>query len=199
MRGDPWRGPWPLRARRVPRRATDWVEAAAACVLVGVGLAATAVALVMGLRVCADGFKQAQAESARTRITAVLLDDVTVTGEGRGDGPATLVSVSVPVHWTGGGGIEHTGVAQVHGPLRAGDRVTVWVDPGGHLVGSPVTADEVVLIAIVSGGLFLIAAFTLLAATWCAVQRWTLARNCAGWEREWESIEPLWSGRQRWP
>lgn len=197
MRGDPWRGPRPLRARRVPRRATDWVEAAAACVLVGVGLAATAVALVMGLRVCADGFKQAQAESARTRITAVLLDDVTVAVEGREDGPATLVSV--PVHWKGRGGVEHTGVAQVHGPLRAGDRVTVWVDPDGHLVGSPVTADDVVLIAIVSVGLFLIAAFTLLAATWCAVQRWTLARNCAGWEREWESIEPLWSGRQRWP
>ncbi|MDT7568081.1 MAG: hypothetical protein QOG76_6705, partial [Pseudonocardiales bacterium] len=152
MRGDPWRGPWPLRARRVPRRATDWVEAAAACVLVGVGLAATAVALVMGLRVCADGLKQAQAESARTRITAVLLDDVTVAVEGREDGPATLVSVLV--HWKGRGGVEHTGVAQVHGPLRAGDRVTVWVDPDGHVVGSPVTADDVVLIAIVSVGLF---------------------------------------------
>jgi hypothetical protein len=45
---------------------------------------------------------------------------------GREDGPATRVPV--PVHWKDCGGVEHTGVAQVHGPLRAGD-------PGAKLRG----------------------------------------------------------------
>jgi hypothetical protein len=181
----------------MPRRATDWVEATAACVLVVLGLVAVVGAVVMGVRVAADGLGRAHVESSRTQINAVVLEDVAVAVESRQDGRAMLTGA--PVRWRGGDGVERIGVARVRGPLQAGDHVTAWVAQGGQLVGAPLTADEAVLTAILAGGLFLIAVLAVLAATWCGIKRWTLVRNCAGWKREWESIEPLWSGRQRWP
>ncbi|MDT7753863.1 MAG: hypothetical protein QOD96_7525 [Pseudonocardiales bacterium] len=181
----------------MPRRATDWVEATAACVLVVLGLVAVVGAVVMGVRVAADGLGRAHVESSRTQINAVVLVDVDVVVESREDVRAMLTGA--PVRWRGGDGVERTGVARVRGPLQAGDHITAWVGQGGQLVGAPVTADEAVFIAIVAGGLFLIAVLAVLAATWCGIKRWILVRNCAGWKREWESIEPLWSGRQRWP
>ncbi|MDT7685811.1 MAG: hypothetical protein QOG57_6121, partial [Pseudonocardiales bacterium] len=99
----------------MPRRATDWVEATAACVLVVLGLVAVVGAVVMGVRVAADGLGRAHVESSRTQINAVVLEDVDVAVESREDVRAMLTGA--PVRGRGGDGVERTGVARVRGPL----------------------------------------------------------------------------------
>jgi len=35
----------------------------------------------------------------------------------------------------------------------------------------------------------------LLVFAWMGVRAMVLSRNCAAWEREWQLVEPQWSGR----
>ncbi|HTF55577.1 MAG TPA: hypothetical protein VK735_49715 [Pseudonocardia sp.] len=185
------------RRRGLPRRAEDWVQGLVACTLIAMALFASGVAMVIGARVHSDLHRRAHVESFRTQVPAVLLVDVQVAHTPGVHGPESLVMA--PVRWTGADGVERSGEVRVPGPRQVGDSVPVWIDPGGTLVGRPVTPDEAVSSAVVLAGMFLIPAFGLLVATWCAVRRWALGRCCARWEREWACVEPVWSGRQRWP
>jgi hypothetical protein len=178
----------------LPRRPTDWIESAVLCALVAASLVAALAALQVGLRAHADALRQVQLERARTPITVELAQDVTVAVEARDTAAGTLIGA--PVHWRGGDGVEHTGLARVRGPLKAGDRVVAWVDPTGNLVDPPLTGDTAAMIAIVTTGLILIAIFAVAAAVWSVVQRLVLAANRLRWKREWAAVEPLWSGRQ---
>jgi hypothetical protein len=183
--------------RGLPRRAEDWLEVVAASTLVGMALFASGVAMVIGARVHSDVHRRAHVESVRTQTVAVLVVDVEVAHTPGVGGPGALAMA--PVRWLGADGAEHGGEVRVPGPRRAGDPVPVWLDSDGRLTGPPITSDEAVPSAVVIAGMFLIPALGLLVAMWCAVRRWTLARCCARWEREWACVEPFWSGRQRWP
>jgi hypothetical protein len=180
-----------LGHRSLPRRATDWIESAALCVLIAASLVAAVAAVQVGLLARADVLRQARLEPTRTPITVQLAQDATVAVE---DGDAA--PIGAPVHWRDRGGVERTGVVQVRGPLKAGDQVVAWVDPTGNLVAPPVTGDEAAMIAIVTTGLSLIAVFVVASAAWSVLRRLVLAVNRVRWKREWAAVEPLWSGRQ---
>ena len=97
---------------------------------------------------------------------------------------------------TDSGGQVHEADVAVIRPSSAGTTVPVWVDRAGRLAPAvPGAHDAVVVGAKVGLG----AAFTgglLLVLAWLAVEDFVDQRNGAAWAREWEKVEPLWSGRR---
>lgn len=85
----------------------------------------------------------------------------------------------------------------IHVPPRTPERraVTIWVDDAGVPARPPGSAADRALTSM-SGGM---AAAGVIGVTGAAVvllvQRRTEGHRLAAWEREWEQVEPVWSGR----
>ncbi|MFJ3974118.1 hypothetical protein [Streptomyces sp. NPDC090021] len=80
---------------------------------------------------------------------------------------------------------------------RSGDTVRLWVDDLGNAATAPPGTPDIALDAIglgtgVAGAVVLAAGLAL-----SARRRIVDARSAQAWEREWESVEPRWSGRLR--
>ncbi|WP_420078727.1 hypothetical protein ACN6AT_05575 [Streptomyces sp. JL4002] len=80
---------------------------------------------------------------------------------------------------------------------RSGDTVRLWVDDAGQAASAPPGTPDIALNAIglgtgAAGAVALAAGVALYAR-----QRIVDARSARAWEREWESVEPRWSGRLR--
>jgi hypothetical protein len=181
-------------ARRIPRRATDWLEDAAAWVLISLGLLGAALSMMVGLQVHGSLLERAQLESsARTPVRAVLLQDAPVIpdADDQENGPL----VQVPVRWVDTDGTERVDEATVSGLPRAGDTVQLWADREHHLVPPPTNADDATAAGVVATGLSLFMSVALLLVTWCGVRHYAFTRNRARWERQWAEVEPRWSGR----
>ncbi|GAA4677719.1 hypothetical protein GCM10023215_08130 [Pseudonocardia yuanmonensis] len=174
------------RGRRLPRRRSDRVADLTAWAVCAAVLLVLGVSVVVGLRVH-DGLSERVTAEARdrTRITAVLTEDVPVLPEGGNHVPAD-------VRWTDRDGVEHVGRTEVTGPKQAGDPVVAWVTTDGRLVRSPLTTTEAFFVtaATVAGvllvGEFVVAALGHLA--FLGVGR----MHAAEWEREWADVEPRW-------
>jgi hypothetical protein len=180
------------RRRRLPSRATDWVEGTAAWLMFALGLIGAGAALEVGTTVHATAMAQVRVESAqRTPITVTLVNDVDYPVHAGEPAP----SVSTPVRWTSRNGAEHTALMPLRGPIDAGTTVPAWTDRHDHLVTAPVTAAEALFLALVWTMFVLAAVSAALWSAWGGVTRWTLARNRVRWAQEWAGVEPLWSGR----
>lgn len=87
----------------------------------------------------------------------------------------------------------------IHVPPRTpeGRAVTIWVDDAGSPARPPGSAADRALNSM-SGG---VAAAGVTGVTGAAVvllvRRRTEGHRLAAWEREWEQVEPVWSGRPR--
>ncbi|MCX4985011.1 hypothetical protein [Streptomyces sp. NBC_00572] len=85
----------------------------------------------------------------------------------------------------------------IHVPTRTpeGRAVTIWVDDAGSPARPPGSAADRALTSM-SGG---VAAAGVTGVTGAAlvllVRRRTEGHRLAAWEREWEQVEPVWSGR----
>ncbi|GAA2865032.1 hypothetical protein GCM10010472_22950 [Pseudonocardia halophobica] len=174
------------RARRLPRRRSDRVADLAAwtvCVAVLVVLGA---AVVIGLRVH-DGLSERVTAEARdrTRITAVLAEDVPVLPEGGGRIPAD-------VRWTGPDGVERVGRVEVHGPKQAGDPVAAWVTTDGRVVRAPLTTTEAFFVTFATAGTVLLVGEFVVAALGHLAFLGVGRLHAAEWEREWAEVEPRW-------
>ena len=183
-----------ISTRRIPRRGTDWLEDAAAWVLISLGLIGAALSIIAGMQVHGSLLERAQLESsARTPVRAVLLQDAPVipSADDQENGPM----VQVPVRWVDTDGTERVDEATVSGLPRAGDTVRLWADRDHHLVPPPTNADDAAAAGVVAAGISLFLSVALLLVLWCGVRHYAFTRNRARWEREWAEVEPRWSGR----
>jgi hypothetical protein len=183
-----------ISTRRIPRRGTDWLEDAAAWVLISLGLIGAALSIIAGMQVHGNLLERAQLESsARTPVRAVLLQDAPVipSADDQENGPM----VQVPVRWVDTDGTERVDEATVSGLPRAGDTVRLWADRDHHLVPPPTNADDAAAAGVVAAGISLFLSVALLLVLWCGVRHYAFTRNRARWEREWAEVEPRWSGR----
>lgn len=179
-----------------PKRGTDRIEDAAACLLAVVCVAGLIIIWAYAGQVHAGQLQRARQESiSRTPVAAVLMQDVrpSVLAGRSGEGPIR----GTPVRWTGTDGLERVGVAVAPEQSKAGQTVTLWVDREQRIVHPPTTAQEATVVTVQVAGLLLFSLAVAVTIVWAGVLRWALARNCLGWEREWTEVEPVWSGRAR--
>ena len=186
------RGPkvWLWRWRRNPlRRRADVVEG---WVVLGVGLLTVLAGALAGLTAARwmahglaherTGWRPAVAHVVATAREASPARKDRSTGE----------RVWTEVRWTAPDGSARTGRVLVVPGSRAGTPVTVWTDRRGHLVGSPVTADQAALRSALVGGLAG-AGTALVPFTGGLLLRARLERRrLAAWGAEWARLGPQW-------
>lgn len=191
MRSDPRPDPQrPHPQERLPRRGTDRVEHIAAWLVGAAALVLLVVAVVSGVAVHGAEAEQALFETAtRTRVTAVLLEDVQVVPGEHGASRTARAMAG----WTDPDGTASTGQVTVRSTVRAGDKVEIWIDPAGQIAAPPARPAN----AVVAGGMavlgVLLAGGTALATGWYVLRCVTGACNCRRWEREWAQVGPVWS------
>ncbi|MEU8677759.1 hypothetical protein [Streptomyces sp. NPDC048560] len=99
-----------------------------------------------------------------------------------------------PAVWEYPDGVRRSGTIQVPPRTPEGRVMTIWVDGAGSPARVPGSVGE----RAFAGGA---AAAGVVGASGVAVLalagRRTQARSLAAWEREWEQVEPVWSGRLR--
>jgi len=103
----------------------------------------------------------------------------------------------VPARYTAPDGTERRVDAPVLGPLPAGTTVSIWVDRYGAITSPPARSADTVASAAVSGGGVLAGGGVVIGGIWMGVRAGLLRLNTARWAREWEQVEPQWSGRTR--
>jgi hypothetical protein len=133
----------------------------------------------------AGALERVRAETAeRTPARAVLAEPATRLGPQQ-----------VRATWTGPDGVAVTGQVPVRDQRPAGAEVSVWLDARGHITSPPMDQGAAAVVGWIRGVLVALCGWSLLALAWTGVRRAVAARNAAAWQRDWERIEPLWSGR----
>lgn len=173
----------PVRSAR--RRATDRVEDAVAWLLTALALITTLAAFAVGQSGYGQAMDRVRAETAdRTMVRAVLVDQATAFGPQQ-----------VGARWPGPGGVVVTGQVRVRERRPAGAEVLVWFDGEGRVADAPMQPSAAVAAGWIRGVLAALSGWSLLALLWVGVRRLVASRNAAAWAREWERVEPSWSGR----
>ncbi|WP_432085832.1 Rv1733c family protein [Streptomyces sp. bgisy095] len=158
------------------------------------------IALVCGA-VAAGALWKAGADADRERAAHRHRVTATTTGPAE-DPPAstrygTEPYALAPATWEHPGNVRRSGTVQVPPRTPRGDTVVIWVDDGGTPVRPPVAAASRSLTAV-SGGIAVAGAVGVTGVgALVLVRRSTEGRRYAAWEREWERVEPVWSGRLR--
>jgi hypothetical protein len=185
------------RPDRLPRRPVDRIEDLVAWMLVALALLAVAIAAVTAARVHGEAMHRVEAETReRIQVQAVLLEPASYALQVDDRGRAVkLRSVIVPARYTAPDGIERQADAQVVGPLPAGAAVPVWVDRSGAIVRAPTSSGDAMVRAATSALGVLAAGGVILGGIWIGVHGAALRLSTARWGREWEQVEPQWSGR----
>lgn len=179
----PERRRWPVRRARP--RSTDRMEDAAAWLLTALALITVVGAFAAGGAGYSDALNRVRAETAvRTMVRAVLVDPATTIGPQQ-----------VRATWTGLAGVPVTGRVPVRQQRPAGAEVPIWLDRVGHVTSAPMDASAAAVVGWIRGVLVALCGWSLLVLAWSGVRRVVAARNAADWAREWERVEPSWSGR----
>jgi hypothetical protein len=178
----------------MPARSTDNIEAAAAWLLIALGLVAAALSLMIGAGVYHDGMRRVGLEAGdRTRVEAVVLAAGPRDGQYGRLRPS--VPAVVPVRYSGLDGVEYVVDARLRGPASAGTLVPVWLDDTSTVVAAPRHPFDVIWDAVTAALGVLALGGLVLGAIWAVVRAGVHRANLAGWGREWAQVEPRWSGR----
>ena len=174
------------RSSRVSDRIEDW----AAWVLLAGGMLLILLSCVIGVRVHNQLVEQGRGEALdRTPgVARLLAASPTLPSE-----YDTTSPVVVAASWRDKSGVEHTDSVSVPQGLQAGSTVPIWTDRSGSAVPPPTSTNDALLSGVVSAGLVLGAAASVLVFVWALVRHATLVYNCASWEREWRAVEPVWT------
>jgi hypothetical protein len=179
---------------RLPRRATDRVEAVLRRVLLGVGAVVLVLAAVVGVQLHGSGVAQVQADAVnRVSVPATLLEPI--EGMVGMEAAASSTQTSAPATWTAPDGTPRTGTVSLLGTQEAGAVVPVWVDRTGAIASPPVDMVQADVTAVVGGLLVVILGMFGLYGAWRLVRHRCAVSNHAAWAREWALYEPVWSGR----
>jgi hypothetical protein len=180
-------------AGRIPRRATDIVEDAAAWVLASMALLVALVAVMAGTSTYWDLADRARVETAeRTAAQAVLLEPSAPIALADG---GYLGPVDVPAQWTGLDGEPRTRTVPLWQPEPSGAEVTLWMDHSGAVVDPPTTVEQAMVDGFLMGFWRLVGGVAVLALGWVLVRRVTGLANARRWARDWAAVEPLWRSR----
>ncbi|MDI3406864.1 Rv1733c family protein [Streptomyces cavernicola] len=128
-------------------------------------------------------------------VRATTTRQVAVTAVGPWSG-ARSQSVAAAV-WEYPAGVRRSGTVEVPPQTPKGHAVRIWVDDRGVPSGSPGSTGDRVLTTFAGGLTAAAAAAASGMGVACLARRRTESRRLVAWEREWEQVEPVWSGRLR--
>ncbi|MEU5220656.1 hypothetical protein AB0G79_31265 [Streptomyces sp. NPDC020807] len=141
---------------------------------------------------------------ARTeRARAAQLHQVTATTTGAAREPSALTRSGAasraiaPALWEYPDGVRRSGTVEVPAGTPRGRTVTVTVDDSGTVVRRASSSSDIMLISLVGGTATAGAVAATGAGTLVVMRRRTDGCTFAALEREWEQVEPVWSGRLR--
>jgi len=185
------------RPERLPRRPIDRLEDLVIWALITLGLLVAVFAVAVTARRYEAGLQRVAVETReRTLVQAVLVEPTRqlLVTEDR-TRVVQQVPTLAPVRYTAPDGTTHEANALVAGRHPAGASVPVWVDRAGAIAAAPVRPVDAVTIAAVEGlGLLILGALALV-VTWAVIRDGIIRLNAVRWAREWEQVEPVWSGR----
>ena len=185
-----------LRPDRNPlRRRCDRVEAAVVAALLAFFLGGgAAAALAAGHWAYAAGLRTAAAQQkARHQERTVTLQQAAPPSYAARTG---WEHSQVQARWSAPDGAPRTGLVTVAPGTPAGTTVTVWTDASGQLASAPLQRADATSQAVLAGILACLAlALPLLTAGILSRQAFN-RRRLAGWEAEWSSTGPHWTGRR---
>ncbi|AXE24242.1 hypothetical protein C0216_12950 [Streptomyces globosus] len=130
----------------------------------------------------------------RHAVTATTVGGTSYRAE---DGPSGRTLTVAPATWNYPPDRTHRHTVSVPAETRTGDTVRVWVDDRGNPAAAPPGTPEVVFEAFGLGTLALTGILLVSGALVRVGLRIVDVRASRAWESEWESVEPVWSGRLR--
>ncbi|MEV4426236.1 hypothetical protein ACN9M0_31350 [Streptomyces sp. R-07] len=128
---------------------------------------------------------------------------VSATTTGRSKDPQIAVRFGpepraiAPAVWNYPAGVRRSGTVPVPPETPQGHTVTITVDDTGSPARPPGSAADRALTSLAGGTVTAGTVVAAEAATFFLVRRRSQTRRLAAWEREWEQVEPVWSGRLR--
>lgn len=111
--------------------------------------------------------------------------------------PGAKPQSSAPAVWAYPDHVRRSGTVQVPPRTPQGRTLTIWVDDRGRPARPPDSTADLVLTALAGGTAAAGAATASAAGVLALVRRRSEGHRLAAWEREWEQVEPVWSGRLR--
>lgn len=100
-----------------------------------------------------------------------------------------------PAVWEYPDGARRSGTVDVPPRTPSGRTVTIWVDDRGVPALPPASTADRALTALAGGTAMTGAAAGAGAGALALARRRAEGHRLAAWEREWEQVEPVWSGR----
>jgi hypothetical protein len=168
------------------------VEDGAAWVLTAVGLFVLLLSVLAGVRAGDEAAQRGRdAENERARVEAVVLHDAPRPDQE----PDVEAMGATSVRYTDMSGGIHEADLPLTGPPLAGSTVPVWVDRAGRLAPAPPGALDAVLVGAMVGLGMAGTGAVLLVTMWIGLRYLLDVRNGAAWAREWQKVEPGWTGR----
>ncbi|GGY43687.1 hypothetical protein [Streptomyces tanashiensis] len=137
------------------------------------------------------------------RALAAHRHQVQATTTGRAVDPPAVSRQNVvprsvaPAVWEYPDDVHRSGTVQVPPRTPQGRTVAVWVDDNGAPARPPATGADRALTALAGGTGAAAVAGAVGVGVIAAVRRCAEGGRLAAWEREWEQVEPVWSGRLR--
>jgi hypothetical protein len=198
----------PIDDRRRPRRmtfavwrnplarSTDRTQAGLLLLAIALWLIALPIVAAAGSMIW-SGISEAATvqQETRTTVTARLLADAPNYSYSSEYGTPVSPTVTVIAEWTGPDGRLHSGSVEAAGGARSGDQQSIWIDKAGGLVDPPIVTGFAAVLMVVATVAAWLAWGALLWVWWLTV-RWRLNKRRANdWDQQWETIEPVWSGR----
>jgi hypothetical protein len=183
-----WRNPL---ARSSDRTEAGLLLLAVACWLIALPIVAAAASIIWS-GISDEATVQQQ---TRTMVTSHLLADAPDYSYNSEYGTPIGPTVPVSAEWTGTDGRLHTGSVEAAGGARSGDHQPIWIDKSGGIADPPINTGVAAVLMVGATVAAWLAWGALLLVSWLAV-RWRLnTRRANDWDRQWETIEPVWSGR----
>jgi Protein of unknown function (DUF3592) len=185
----PARLSWTLQSEGNPlRRPVDRKEARLIASLMVIFLLAGPLVAILGARLSyAASLRDMHAQRSWREVTATLVQNVIDTS-----GTTGAWAPVAAARWTAPDGHTRHGIIAVDGSAQAGQHVTIWVDGAGRPTKSPMPRIDAVLSAVTVGlAMPALLAVLLILAGWL-VRLALNRRRLAGWETEWNAVEPRW-------
>ncbi|MEU8758971.1 hypothetical protein [Streptomyces sp. NPDC048659] len=137
------------------------------------------------------------------RALAVHRHEVTATTTGPAKEPQIATRFGgeaqavAPAVWDYPAHVQRSGSVVVPPGSARGHTLAIWVDDSGTQARPPGDAANRALVAFSGGTATGVAVGAMGAGLLIFVRRTVDAHGLAAWEREWEQVEPVWSGRLR--
>ena len=175
------------------KRGSDRLELMSRLLCAVVLLLALPVALTVGTVACADASAQAREQAAtRHEVEAVLLADA----PGASGTKFGTLTVATPATWWAPDGTAREGGVRVPRRAVAGDLMPIWVDSDGALANRPLDTAGVLTAEYLTGLFTYLSLATAAVGGHLGACRGLWALRAGQWGREWQSVEPQWTGRR---